>query len=171
MAPKTDNYEHNLYYAQHKWLPHFFYGATAPLMREIQKQKGQLFVDLFHAMHEDEPDYHCPITTSDFDVTSCINGDHNILQIIMPEPLGNMYCRSVYLCHNTTTKSKTYFTVEQTSSGEYYICSWLENGAHVIYEEAPNSIYDELVYIQHYFLSEFHLEDVIAVTIPQNLKH
>lgn len=46
MTPKNDNYEHNLYYTQHKWLPHFFYGATAPLMKEIQEQKGQLFVDL-----------------------------------------------------------------------------------------------------------------------------
>lgn len=38
MTPKNDNYEHNLYYTQHKWLPHFFYGATAPLMKEIQEQ-------------------------------------------------------------------------------------------------------------------------------------
>ncbi len=167
MAPKTDNYEHNLYYTQHKWLPHFFYGATAPLMKEIQTQKGQLFVDLFHAMHEGEPDYHCPIAASDFDVTSYINEDQKILQIIMPKPLGNMYCRSVYLCHNTTTKSKAYFTVEQTRSGEYYICSWLENGAHVIYEEAPHFIFDELEHIQKWFLSELCLRNIMAITVPQ----
>lgn len=168
MAPKTDNYEHNLYYTQHKWLPHFFYGATAPLMKEIQAQKGQLFVNLFHAMHEGEPDYHCPIAASDFDVTSYINEDQKILQIIMPNPLGSMYCRSVYLCHNTTTKSKTYFTVEQTSSGDYYICSWLENGAHVIYEEAPYFIQDELAYVQKHFHLGLHLEDVIAITISED---
>lgn len=118
MAPKNDNYEHNLYYTQHKWLPHFFYGATAPLMKEIQKQKGQLFVDLFHAMHKDETDYRCPITATDFEITSYINGFQTIMQIIMPEPLGSMYCRSVYLCYDESTKEKSDFTVEQTSSGE-----------------------------------------------------
>ena len=169
MAPKNDNYEHNLYYTQHKWLPHFFYGATAPLMKEIQEHKGQLFVDLFHAMHEDESDYHCPITSSDFKITSHMDGSQNILQIIMPEPLGHLYCRSVYLCHNTNTKDKSYFTVEQTSFGDYYICSWLDSGAHIIYEEAPPSFNDELDHIKKYFESGFHLEDAIAVTVPQKM--
>lgn len=166
MAPKNDNYEHNLYYTQHKWLPQFFYGATVPLMRELQSKKGQLFVDLFHAMHEDEPDYHCPITASDFKVTSYMDNDLDVLQIIMPKPLGRMYCRSVYLCHNKATKNKSYFTVEQTSSGEYYICGWLDNGAHIIYKEAPDFIPDELKHIQKHFNSGFHLDDVIAVTVP-----
>lgn len=44
MTPKNDNYEHNLYYTQHKWLPHFFYGATAPLMKEIQGDYSARFV-------------------------------------------------------------------------------------------------------------------------------
>ena len=166
MTPKNDDYEHNLDYTQHKWLPHFFYGATAPLMNEIQTQKGQLFVDLFHAMHEDESDYHCPITSSDFKITSYINDEQNILQIIMPRPLGQLYCRSVYLCHSKRTKNKSYFTVEQTSTGEYYICGWLDNGAHIIYEEAPRSYNDELAHIRKRFESGLHLEDVIAVTVP-----
>lgn len=167
MIPKNDNYEHNLYYTQHKWLPHFFYGAAAPLMKEIQMQKGQLFVDLFYAMHKDETAYYrCPITATDFEITSYINGTQTIMQIIMPKPLGSMYCRSVYLCYDESTKEKSYFTVEQTSSGDYYICSWLNNGAHVIYTEAPSTIYDEVEYIQKYFKSEFHLEDIMAVTIP-----
>lgn len=169
MAPKNDNYEHNLYYTQHKWLPHFFYGATAPLMKEIQEHKGQLFVDLFHAMHEDESDYHCPITSSDFKITSHMDGSQNILQIIMPEPLGHLYCRSVYLCHNTNTKDKSYFTVEQTSFGDYYICSWLDSGAHIIYEEAPPSFKDELDHIKNFFVSGFHLENALAITVPQKI--
>ena len=44
MTPKNDNYEHNLYYTQHKWLPHFFYGATAPLMKEIQGEIGKSLI-------------------------------------------------------------------------------------------------------------------------------
>lgn len=166
MAPKSDNYEHNLYYTQHKWLPHFFYGATAPLIKEIQGQKGQLFVDLFYAMHNDETDYLCPITATDFEITSYINGTQTTMQIIMPEPLGSMYCRSVYLCYDESTKQKSYFTVEQTSSGEYYICGWLDNGTHIIYEEAPRSYDDELTHIRKRFESGLHLEDVIAVTVP-----
>lgn len=169
MTPKNDNYEHNLYYTQHKWLPHFFYGATAPLMKEIQGQKGQLFVDLFHAMHKDETDYRCPIRATDFEISSYINGTQTIMQIIMPKPLGSMYCRSVYLCYDESAKEKAYFTVEQTSSGEYYICSWLDNGAHIIYEEAPNSIQDELEHIQKHFKVGFHLENVIAVTFPSQI--
>lgn len=169
MAPKNDNYEHNLYYIQHKWLPHFFHGATAPLMREIQEKKGQLFVDIFYAMHTDEFGYRCPITASDFEVTSFINDEQNILQIIMPKPLGHLYCRSVYLCHDKNTKTKSYFTVEQTSTGEYYICGWLDNGAHIIYEEAPPSFNDELDHIKKHFESGFHLEDIIAVTVPHNI--
>ena len=137
------------------------------MMRELQSQKGQLFVNLFHAMHEDEPDYHCPITASDFKVTSYINNDQDILQIIMPKPLGSMYCRSIYLCHNKATKNKSYFTVEQTSSGEYYICGWLDNGAHIIYEEAPDNIDDEQECIQKCFHTGFNLNNVIAVTVPQ----
>lgn len=167
MAPKNGNYEHNLYYTQHKWLPHFFYGATAPLMKEIQEQKGQLFVDLFHAMHKDEADYLCPIHTDNFTVTSYIKDDQNILRIIMPEPLGRLYCRSVYLCHNKETNAKSYYTVEQTSTGDYYICSWLDTGAHIIYEEAPDNIDDELEFIQKHFHAGFNLNDAIAVTVPQ----
>ena len=166
MTPKNDNYEHNLYYTQHKWLPHFFYGATAPLMKEIQGQKGQLFVDLFHAMHKDETDYHCPIRATDFEISSYINGTQTIMQIIMPQPLGSMYCRSVYLCYDESAKEKAYFTVEQTSSGEYYICSWLDNGAHVIYTEAPVSINDEIDYVQTYFQTGFNFDDAIAVSFP-----
>lgn len=166
MTPKNDNYEHNLYYTQHKWLPHFFYGATAPLMKEIQEQKGQLFIDLFHAMHKDETDYRCPIRTTDFEISSYINGTQTIMQIIMPKPLGSMYCRSVYLCYDESAKEKAYFTVEQTSSGEYYICSWLDNGAHVIYTEAPVSINDEIDYVQTYFQTGFNFDDVIAVSYP-----
>lgn len=167
MVPKNDNYEHNLYYTQHKWLPYFFYGATAPLMKEIQGQKGQLFVDLFYAMHKDETDYRCPITATDFEIISYINGSQTILQIIMPKPLGSMYCRSVYLCYDESTKEKSYFTVEQTSSSEYYICSWLNNGAHIIYKEAPTNIDDELEYIQKIFHAEINLNEIIAVTVPQ----
>lgn len=167
MTPKNDNYEHNLYYTQHKWLPHFFYGATAPLMKEIQEQKGQLFIDLFHAMHKDEADYLCPIHTDNFTVTSYIKDDQNILRIIMPEPLGCLYCRSVYLCHNKETNAKSYYTVEQTSTGDYYICSWLDTGAHIIYEEAPDNIDDELEFIQKHFHAGFNLNDAIAVTVPQ----
>ena len=166
MAPKNDNYKHNLYYTQHKWLPHFFYGATAPLMKEIQEQKGLLFVDLFYAMHKDETDYRCPITAADFEITSYINGSQTILQIVMPKPLGSMYCRSVYLCYDESTTEKSYFTVEQTSSGEYYICSWLNNGAHVIYTEAPVSIHDEIKYVQAYFQTGFNFDDAIAVSFP-----
>lgn len=87
----------------------------------------------------------------------------------MPKPLGSMYCRSIYLCHNKVTKNKSYFTVEQTNSGEYYICGWLDNGAHVIYEEASDSIQDELENIQRHFNSGFHLDDVIAVTFPSQI--
>lgn len=166
MTPKNDNYEHNLYYTQHKWLPHFFYGATVPLMKEIQEQKGQLFVDLFLAMHKDETDYRCPIRATDFEISSYINGTQTIMQIIMPKPLGSMYCRSVYLCYDESAKEKSYFTVEQTSSGEYYICSWLDNGAHVIYTEAPVSINDEIDYVQTYFQTGFNFDDVIAVSYP-----
>ena len=166
MTPKNDNYEHNLYYTQHKWLPHFFYGATAPLMKEIQEQKGQLFIDLFHAMHKDETDYRCPIRATDFEISSYINGTQTIMQIIMPKPLGSMYCRSVYLCYDESTKEKSYFTIEQTSSGEYYICSWLENGAHVIYTEAPAIIHDEIKYVQKYFQTGFNFDDAIAVSFP-----
>ena len=92
MTPKNDNYEHNLYYTQHKWLPHFFYGATAPLMKEIQEQKGQLFIDLFHAMHKDETDYRCPIRATDFKISSYINETQTIMQIIMPQLLYEIAC-------------------------------------------------------------------------------
>lgn len=166
MTLDKSNYRHNLYYTQHKWLPHVFYGATRPLMADIESEKGQLFVDLFHAMHEDEPDYLCPISASDFKVTSYLNGDENILQIIMPKPLGQLYCRSVYLCYNKERKKKSYFTVEETSTSAYYICGWLDNGAHIIYEEAPNAFSDEPALIQKLFKSEFRLENVIAVTVP-----
>ncbi len=135
-------------------------------MTEIQEQKGQLFVNLFQAMHEDETDYICPIAASDFKITSYFNGEQNILQIIMPKPIGHLYCRSVYLCHDKDTKNKSYFTVKQTSTGEYYICGWLDNGAHIIYEEAPHSINNELNHIKSHFTSGFHIEDVIAITVP-----
>ena len=88
------------------------------------------------------------------------------MQIIMPKPLGSMYCRSVYLCYDESAKEKAYFTVEQTSSGEYYICSWLDNGAHVIYTEAPVSINDEIDYVQTYFQTGFNFDDAIAVSFP-----
>ena len=160
------NYEHNLYYTQHKWLPYVFYGATIPFMEQLRTEQGQLFVDLIHAMHEDEETYQCPIVSSDFEINSYIDGDQTIMHIIMPEPLDQLYCRSVYLCYDSSSKKKAYFTVELSKSYGYYICSWTENRAHIIFDEAPDTIEKELNKIKHYFSSDFSLDNVIAVTVP-----
>lgn len=160
------NYHHNLYYTQHKWIPHIFYGATVPFMKQLQAEQGQLFVNLFHAMHEDEENYQCPIVSSDFEVNSYIDQNQTIMQIIMPEPPEQLYCRSVYLCYDSASKKKAYFTVELSKSYGYYICSWTENKTHIIYDEAPDTIEKELNKIKHYFSSDFSLDNVIAVTVP-----
>ena len=56
----------DIYYVEHKWNPHFFYLSPKSFCQDLEKNGSDLYLDLFHAMYQEESDYICPYTENDF---------------------------------------------------------------------------------------------------------
>ena len=79
----------DIYYVEHKWNPHFFYLSPKSFCQDLEKNGSDLYLDLFHAMYQEESDYICPYTENDFSLRKelCNNGTTIIYQLITPCPL------------------------------------------------------------------------------------
>lgn len=55
----------DIYYVEHKWNPHFFYLSPKSFCQDLEKNGSDLYLDLFHAMYQEESDYICPYTEND----------------------------------------------------------------------------------------------------------
>ena len=49
----------DIYYVEHKWNPHFFYLSPKSFCQDLEKNGSDLYLDLFHAMYQEESDYIC----------------------------------------------------------------------------------------------------------------
>ena len=78
----------DIYYVEHKWNPHFFYLSPKSFCQDLEKNGSDLYLDLFHAMYQEESDYICPYTENDFSLRKelCNNGTTIIYQLITPSP-------------------------------------------------------------------------------------
>lgn len=56
----------DIYYVEHKWNPHFFYLSPKSFCQDLEKNGSDLYLDLFHAMYQEESDYICPYTETIF---------------------------------------------------------------------------------------------------------
>ena len=56
----------DIYYVEHKWNPHFFYLSPKSFCQDLEKNGSDLYLDLFHAMYQEESDYICPYMENDF---------------------------------------------------------------------------------------------------------
>ena len=79
----------DIYYVEHKWNPHFFYLSPKSFCQDLEKNGPDLYLDLFHAMYQEESDYICPYTENDFSLRKelCNNGTTIIYQLITPSPI------------------------------------------------------------------------------------
>lgn len=66
----------DIYYVEHKWNPHFFYLSPKSFCQDLEKNGSDLYLDLFHAMYQEESDYICPYMENDFSLRKelCNNG-------------------------------------------------------------------------------------------------
>ena len=90
----------DIYYVEHKWNPHFFYLSPKSFCQDLEKNGSDLYLDLFHAMYQEESDYICPYTENDFSLRKklCNNGTTIIYQLITPSPVLSPLTRCVYFC-------------------------------------------------------------------------
>ena len=56
----------DIYYVEHKWNPHFFYLSPKSFCQDLEKNGSDLYLDLFHAMYQEESDDSCPIVAKFF---------------------------------------------------------------------------------------------------------
>lgn len=131
---KLSEREEQLYYIQHKWVPYFFYGATAPFVKEIATLGGQVFVDLLNTMNEDTNGYQCPYTADDFSMSTKIVDGANIIQIRMPVPTSSPLCRHIYLAYRPNYKERFVYTSELSPEKTFFLCGWGEDESHCIFD-------------------------------------
>ena len=106
----------DIYYVEHKWNPHFFYLSPKSFCQDLEKNGSDLYLDLFHAMYQEESDYICPYTENDFSLRKelCNNGTTIIYQLITPSPVLSPLTRCVYFCCQLDKQQYFYYTSENT---------------------------------------------------------
>lgn len=111
----------DIYYVEHKWNPHFFYLSPKSFCQDLEKNGSDLYLDLFHAMYQEESDYICPYTENDFSLRKklCNNGTTIIYQLITPSPVLSPLTRCVYFCCQLDKQQYFYYTSELTHTGDY----------------------------------------------------
>ena len=75
----------DIYYVEHKWNPHFFYLSPKSFCQDLEKNGSDLYLDLFHAMYQEESDYICPYTENDFSLRKelCNNGQLSSISLLL----------------------------------------------------------------------------------------
>ena len=111
----------DIYYVEHKWNPHFFYLSPKSFCQDLEKNGSDLYLDLFHAMYQEESDYICPYTENDFSLRKelCNNGTTIIYQLITPSPVLSPLTRCAYFCCQLDKQQYFYYTSELTHTGDY----------------------------------------------------
>ena len=102
----------DIYYVEHKWNPHFFYLSPKSFCQDLEKNGSDLYLDLFHAMYQEESDYICPYTENDFSLRKklCNNGTTIIYQLITPSPVLSPLTRCAYFCCHLDKQQYFYYT-------------------------------------------------------------
>ena len=102
----------DIYYVEHKWNPHFFYLSPKSFCQDLEKNGSDLYLDLFHAMYQEESDYICPYTENDFSLRKelCNNGTTIIYQLITPSPVLSPLTRCAYFCCQLDKQQYFYYT-------------------------------------------------------------
>ena len=143
----------DIYYVEHKWNPHFFYLSPKSFCQDLEKNGSDLYLDLFHAMYQEESDYICPYTENDFSLRKelCNNGTTIIYQIITPSPVLSPLTRCVYLCCQLDKQQYFYYTSELTHTGDYLLCGWTKDEAHLIFHSDASTLEEELEEVKKLF--------------------
>ncbi len=117
------------YQLEHMILRQWILGADgANIISAIIEQKGDFFIGLYKAMHENEENYSCPYSSDDFNI-KCIRlpggkRDKLVLQLQMPNPERVPLCSNIFILHNEQFENRRYITLELSASGGYMICEW-----------------------------------------------
>lgn len=143
----------DIYYVEHKWNPHFFYLSPKSFCQDLEKNGSDLYLDLFHAMYQEESDYICPYTENDFSLRKklCNNGTTIIYQLITPSPVLSPLTRCVYFCCQLDKQQYFYYTSELAHTGDYLLCGWTKDEAHLIFHSDASTLEEELEEVKKLF--------------------
>lgn len=143
----------DIYYVEHKWNPHFFYLSPKSFCQDLEKNGSDLYLDLFHAMYQEESDYICPYTENDFSLRKklCNNGTTIIYQLITPSPVLSPLTRCAYFCCQLDKQQYFYYTSELTHTGDYLLCGWTKDEAHLIFHSDASTLEEELEEVKKLF--------------------
>lgn len=163
------NDREQLYYIEHKWLPWIFYGAGKGFIEEALTKGGQMFIDLLTAMNMDEDsetesNYTCPYAAEEFQVRYFLYPDQHttLVQLQMPKPQDQLFCRHIYLVINMETKNRFLYTIELSQSGDYLLCGWEDDGSHMIFHmDVGEDPEDDLPKVMELF--SHHSEDKVKM--------
>lgn len=130
------NLEEQLEYIQHNWIPWSFYNAAVPLLHYLIAEKGKVFTKLFDVMNQDDSDFRCPYTESDFqfDFYKLRHTEGAVFRITMPEPKQATLCHQVFLAFSSDFKQRFYYTLELTADGDYLLCGWDIKHNYIIFD-------------------------------------
>lgn len=135
------------YFMEHKALPQTFYNEGTRLLNTFMLRKEAGIRGFYDRVTAANPSYHCPYSDGDFSVEYkkyTAGGSYVVLKVGMPKPEGAPLCRAVYFVFGEHGSYEQYITSELTAEGNYFLCSWLENGSHLTLGVAPDNCKDEM---------------------------
>lgn len=135
------------YFLEHKALPHTFYNEGTRLLSALILRKEAGVRGFYDRVVAANPDYTCPYCDSDFSVEYKKYFDdvrYLVLRVGMPEPEERLLCRAVYFVFGEHGSYEQYITSELTAEGNYFLCTWFENGTHLVLDVAPDDSQDEM---------------------------
>lgn len=145
------------YYVEHRMIPYSLFGAARRFIPLLMEQQGQLLIEMYHGMNQDDQNYQCPYQPDEFSVQAYNMFAYDdamnycIYKIDMPKPDVSPLCFRVYIGLSIEQRKVAYYTVERDPDGLSIICGWDNNGGHLNYGLSPKTEEEELIQINSYF--------------------
>ena len=135
------------YYIEHEAMPRALYSEGGQMITDLLIKGGGAIAGYYELAEKTNPDFSSPYTEEDFSVSQREYSDDGlsvmVLRIGMPPASATHLCRAVYICTTADNRGDLYMTSEFESEGEYYLCGWTPEHAHMFFGEAAENEYDQ----------------------------
>lgn len=135
------------YYIEHEAMPRALYAEGPQMITDLLVKGGTAISDYYKAAENANPDYSSPYSELDFSVSQREYAEDGlsvlVLRIGMPLAETPHLCRAVYICTGAGSGGDLYLTSEFEAAGQYYLCGWTPEHAHMFFGEAAENEYDQ----------------------------
>lgn len=144
----------NRYLVEHYVMPNAVYANGLALPFQLMVDPGKTMVGIYEAVREDTNGV-INVDERDFSETYKVYEREEdrllIVRVAMPVPVAVYQCRALYICFSKRDGKSLYFTSEMNADGDFMLCAWARDRAHLNFNIAPDTADGEFQLISQLF--------------------